>query len=51
MFAIRSVNLGFTNNTREIAMSMLRFLNEMLTLVALLGTLYAWTLFGHALGL
>ncbi len=32
-------------------MTMMRFLREMFTLVAFLGTLYAWTLFGHAFGL
>ncbi len=30
-------------------MTMMRFLREMFTLVALLSTLYAWTLLGHAL--
>ena len=30
-------------------MSMLRFLNEVFTFAALLGTLYAWTLIGHVL--
>ncbi len=29
-------------------MTMLRFLREMFTLVAFLGTLYAWTVLGHA---
>ncbi len=32
-------------------MPMLEFLKEMFTLIALLATLYAWTLFGYALGL
>lgn len=28
-------------------MTMIRFLREMFTLVAFLGTLYGWTLLGH----
>ena len=28
-------------------MTMMRFLREMFTLLAFLGTLYAWTLIGH----
>jgi len=32
-------------------MSVLRFVREFFTLVTLLGTLYGWTLVGHALGL
>ena len=32
-------------------MTMMRFLREMFTLVAFLSTLYAWTMFGHALAL
>ena len=30
-------------------MTMLRFLREMFTLVAFLGTLYAWTLLGNTI--
>ena len=51
MFALRSGTVLSPHDEREVAMTMLRFLREMFTLVSLLGTLYAWTLFGHALGL
>ncbi len=32
-------------------MSVLKFLSEAVTLIALMVTLYAWTLLGHAVGL